>query len=606
MVAPQPTQPVSQPPPSTPEGVGVEVSGNEAESRSCFGCLFTGGLGCLGFGFGAVLGAIILAPALLSGFGTRVAEKFVNAALAGSGAGSFDLEGIGFAWTRPQDVSQMRILDAQGDEVLAGEGTMPSLLSMLGFGDEELCCEFRVTRGDIDFDPDGVSNLTKALELQNGEHIDFDFSGLAQSPSAVTLSLRVENVTLNREGEKLAEVQSAEFRYVHDPDVSDQYIVRCVFGSPEAALGPDQEISVHLAPGVLVAQGVQTLEEPGLHFRFQAQALPFSLLDAFPSRAGLRDALGERGDVDVTLGGTWEGARIWQGSVEGENGAVEGQVRIEAQAWNQDRVVAELELPTAIVDHVLALPWSLEEGLGPQVAVRLQGDVVATDEDRRLERAHISLLSPLQGLGVQIMLEGDVVQSVGGVTSSLDLGLDDPLCTDVLSILLPWLEIVEKTEGSEPIRLTLGEFTLPVEGSKLSARAEITIDLGEVSYRLHPLLSEGILRTNVGRDVYEDDLDPFKLSVRLGRVAYEEILLLLDDEECVIRGEMTIDTQEVSLDVQLPASFLPLEGSEVVGDMAMSAVVRGQWSNPQLSFSSEMFESLRKQLDLLRGAFDDE
>jgi hypothetical protein len=357
---------------------------------------------------------------------------------------------------------------------------------------------------------------------------------------------------------------------------------------------------------VLGAQGVQTLEEPGLHFRFQAQALPFSLLDAFPSRAGLRDALGERGDVDVTLGGTWEGARIWQGSVEGENGAVEGQVRIEAQAWNQDRVVAELELPTAIVDHVLALPWSLEEGLGPQVAVRLQGDVVATDEDRRLERAHISLLSPLQGLGVQIMLEGDVVQSVGGVTSSLDLGLDDPLCTDVLSILLPWLEIVEKTEGSEPIRLTLGEFTLPVEGSKLSARAEITIDLGEVSYRLHPLLSEGILRTNVGRDVYEDDLDPFKLSVRLGRVAYEEILLLLDDEECVIRGEMTIDTQEVSLDVQLPASFLPLEGSEVVGDMAMSAVVRGQWSNPQLSFSSEMFESLRKQLDLLRGAFDDE
>jgi hypothetical protein len=89
-------------------------------------------------------------------------------------------------------------------------------------------------------------------------------------------------------------------------------------------------------------------------------------------------------------------------------------------------------------------------------------------------------------------------------------------------------------------------------------------------------------------------------------VAYEEILLLLDDEECVIRGEMTLDTQEVSLDVQLPASFLPLEGSGVVGDMAMSTVVRGQWSDPQLSFSSEMFESLRKQLDLIRGAFDDE
>ena len=64
----------------------------------------------------------------------------------------------------------------------------------------------------------------------------------------------------------------------------------------------------------------------------------------------------------------------------------------------------------------------------------------------------------------------------------------------------------------------------------------MTLDLGEVGYRLQPEFSAGILRDGVGREVYEDDLDPLDLSVTLGRVGYEEILLLLDDEECVLQG----------------------------------------------------------------------
>jgi hypothetical protein len=604
MDSPQSTQPVSPPPAFTAEGVDAEVSGNGPESRSCFGCLFTGGLGCLGFGFGAVLGAIILAPALLSGLGTRMAEGFANAALSSSG--SFDFEEIGLSWTRPQDVSQIRILDAEGNEVLVGEGTMPSLLTMLGFGDEEWRYEFRVTSGSIDFDLEGVSNLTKALELQNGEHLGLDFSILAQVPSAGVLSLRVENVTLTREGEKLGEVQSAEFRYVHDPDGTDQYFARFAFGSPEAVLGPDQDVSVHLAPGVFVAQGTCAQDDQDLHFHFLAREVPFTLLDAFPGGAGLRGALGERGDVDVTLDGKWKGSRIWQGGVEGEKGDLNGRVRLDAEGPDLQRVVAEVDLPTAIVDLLVALPWSLEGALGSRVSLRLLGDVVTSDQRRRLERAHISLLTPLQERSVQILLEGDAVRSVVGATSHLELGLDDPLCEDVLSFLLPWLEVVEKGEGSDPVRLAVGEFILPVSGSELPASAEITIDLGQVSYRLHPLFSEGILRAGVGRGVYEDDLEPFKLSVQLGRVAYEEILLLLDEEECVIRGAMDLDTQELSLDVELPASFLPLEGSEAVGEMAMTAVVRGRWSKPQLSYTSEVFEVWRAQLDLLRGVFDED
>lgn len=604
MDSPQSTQPVSPPPAFTPEGANAELSGNGQESRSCLGCLFTGGLGCLGFGFGAVLGAIILAPALLSGFGTRMAEGFANGALEGSG--SLDLEEIGFAWTRPQDVDQLRLLDAEGNVVLAGEGTMPSLLTMLGFGDEEWRYEFRVTSGSIDFDPQGVSNLTRSLTLQNGEQLGLDFSVLAQVPSAGVLSLRVENVTLNREGERFADVHSAEFRYVHDPDVADQYIVRCAFGSPEAALGQDQDVSVDLAPGVFLAHGTCAPDDRDLHFRFQAQELPLAFLDAIPGGVGLREALGERGDVDVTLEGRWEGSRVWQGSVQGEKGELNGLVRVDAEGPDLQRVVAEVDLPTAIVDLLLALPWSLEGALGSQISLRLLGDVVTSDQVRRLERAHLSLLTELQERSVQMLLEGDVLRSVVGDTSHLELGLDDPLCEDVLSILLPWLEFVEKKEGSDPIRLAVGEFNLPMSGSDLPASAEIIMDLGQVSYRLHPLLSEGILRAGVGRGVYEEDLEPFRLSVHLGRVAYEEILLLLDEEEFVIRGAMALDTQELSLDVECPASFLPLEGSEAAGEMAMNAVVRGRWSKPQLSYTGEVFEIWRAQLDLLRGVFDED
>lgn len=612
MDSPQSTQPVSQPPLSAPEGEGAQVPGTEPAPRSCLGCLVTGGLGCLGFGFGAILGAIILAPALLSGFGTRLAEGFSNAAVAGS----FDFEGIEFAWTRPQDVSQVRILDAEGNEILVGDGTMPSLLTMLGFGEEEWRYDFRVTSGSIEFDSNGVSNLTKAVELENGEHLGLDFSILARIPSRGALSLRVDNVTLNREGEKLAELKSAELRYVHDPGVSDQYVVRCAFESPEAALSPDQDVSVELAPGVFVAQGTCALDDQDLHFHIQAQALPFTLFDALPGGAGLREVLGERGDVDVTLGGTWHGKKNWQGSVEGEKSDLKGRVRLEEIAVMGEyamvpgialhHVLAELDLPTAIVDLLLPLPWSMEAGLGSRVSLRLLGNVRTSSQDRRLANAHLSLFAPLQELSLQMLLEGETVQSVAGVTSHLELALDDPVCEDVLSNLLPWLEVVAKSEGSDPVRLTVGEFTLPLSGSTLPASAEITIDLGEVSYRLHPLLSDGILRAGVGRGVYEDDLDPFKLSVRLGRVAYEEILLLLDDEECVIRGDMALGTQELSLDLELPASFLPLEGSEAVGDMAMSVVVRGRWSKPQLSYSSEMIETLRAQLDRLRGAFDED
>ena len=601
MDLPQPTQPVSHPPLSAPGDVGSVPPNNEAETRSCFGCLFTGGLGCLGFGFGAVLGAIILAPALLSGFGTRLFEGFANAGMAGS----MEFEGIGFAWTRPQDVRQVRIVNAEGVEILFGEGTLPSLLTMMGFGEEEWRCDFRVTSGSIDFDSNGVSNLTKAMTLENGTPLAPDFEILSQLPSGGVFRIWAENLMISREGESLGELHSAEFRYTHNPEVSDHYVMRCAFGSPEAAPGADQDISMQLAPGVFVARGIHALDDQGLHFHFQAQALPLTLLDVLPGGAGLRAALGEAGDVDLTLEGTWGESRTWQGGVEGEEGVVRGQVRIAEQASSGQRVVAELELPTAIVDQMLTLPWSLEDGMGPQVALRLLGDMVDTDQNWGMERAEISLLTPLQDLAVQMLLEGDVVRSVGGFTSNLELGLDDRFSVDVLAILLPWLEIVEKAEGSDPIRLTVGEFTLPMSGSELPASAEITFDLGEVRYRLHPLLSDGILRPGVGRAVYEDDLDPFKLSVRLGHVAYEDILLVLDDEECLIRGNMTLDTQELSLDVQFPASFLLIKGSEAAGDMAMSAVVRGDWKDPQLSFSSEMFETLGRQLDRLRGAFDD-
>lgn len=600
MDSPQPTSPASLHQTPTPRGAGSEPQASDGGSRSCMGCLFTGGLGCFGFAFGSVLGAIVLAPSLLGGLGTRVFEKITSDAIVGS----VKIESIDFSWTRRQKASGVRLLDEDGHEVLVGEGSMPSLLNLTGFGDGDWRYDLRVADGSLDFDDQGVSNLAAAMEAREGGAITIG-ERIAQASTSGVVILRVDHLSVSRQGVELVEVRAAYFRYKHDPGVRGEYILRCAFGGSAPVPDLAHESPMQPAPGLFLARGECALDDLALDFRFQGQDLPCALLAILPGSFGLREALGERGDVDVTLGGNWNGSLLWSGRVEGPVGKLQGQLRLALQRPGLIAVDGELELPTSVIDRFLALPWPLEEGLGPQVTLNLKGEIAASDQGLQLERARFSLLTPRQTQAVQAELEGDLLRSVEGVVSHVELDLDDYFCTSVLDSLLPWLEISHKVKGSDPVRLTISEFSLPLRGVDLPTRAQMTLDLGEVGYRLQPEFSAGILRDGVGREVYEDDLDPLDLSVTLGRVGYEEILLLLDDEECVLKGGMVLSTQELSLDVQFPASFLPLEGSEAAGQMAMSAVVRGHWAKPQLSYSSEMFETLRRQLEILRGVFDE-
>jgi len=562
------------------------------------GCLFTGGLGCLGFGIGSVLAAIVLAPSLLGGFGTRLFERLASDRIVGS----VEIDNIEFSWTQPQPATGMRLLDANGHEVLAGAATLPSLLNMTGLGEGEWRYDLHVTDGSLEFDDQGQSNLASAMATIDGQQM---LSGGSYSEVSTSggVSLTVDHLALSREGVDLADLTFGTFSYVHLAGDHDRYDLRCGFAAPGSGSVTPVEATTPLANGELEANGDCTLDSLLLDFTFMAESLPLDLLGLLPDDLGLREALGENGSVEVTLGGHWDGSLEWSGTVRGSQGVLGGTVSLADQGAGATGVSGNLlQLPTGIVERFVARAWSLSGSLGPEVNVEFDG--VLTDST--LERSSFTLSTPQQPREMRATLQNGRLESVDGEELHVELDLTDPLCAELLDSLLPWLDVSSKPEGSDPIGLTLAGFSLPRGSAGPAARAKITLDLGEVSYQLRPEFSAGVMREGMGNGVYEDDVDPMELIIEGGRVTYSDLLLLLDEEEFLLSGEMVLSSQElVFLDVQCPACFLPLEGSEQAGYMAMDAVVRGHWSQPTVSFSSEMFENLRKQIEVLRGVLGD-
>lgn len=90
----------------------------------CFGCLFSGSVGCLAFITGSVAAALIFAPNILGGSAARLIEK----ALGRKWDGRLEITSMDLAWTRPQTLSGVRLFDPSGDEVLRGSLSLPGFL----------------------------------------------------------------------------------------------------------------------------------------------------------------------------------------------------------------------------------------------------------------------------------------------------------------------------------------------------------------------------------------------------------------------------------------------------------------------------------------------
>jgi hypothetical protein len=132
--------------------------GGERPRRSCFGCLFTGTLGCGAFLCGVVLAAALFAPSILGGFVGKGIEGWASSQLNGS----IQIRDLQLSWNEIQRANGVQLFDADGALIAEGDVRLPSFLAMLD-EDRRWEVELGVDRADVHIGADGVSNLARAL-----------------------------------------------------------------------------------------------------------------------------------------------------------------------------------------------------------------------------------------------------------------------------------------------------------------------------------------------------------------------------------------------------------------------------------------------------------
>lgn len=267
--------------------------------RGCFGCLFTGTLGCGAFLFGAAVAAALFAPSLLGGFVARALRGAVN----GEIDGSIEIEELELAWNDVQVVRGLKLRDPEGLEVLDLTAQVPSLFQLWDDGATELPVEVTVHSARIAVGTDGTSNLERALEQprrRRSARVQYDVTQRGQHSEDTRFS-RITRIALT--------ANRVEWRDDRDPGASVD--VRDVRLSAQRA-GDRLELdgSAGLGGedgdrGELRLEG--TAPDPsssggasGLDLHASVTGLPVAVLEALLASDGLlAELLG--GSVDLTL-----------------------------------------------------------------------------------------------------------------------------------------------------------------------------------------------------------------------------------------------------------------------------------------------------------------
>lgn len=269
--------------------------------RGCFGCVFTGSLGCGAFLLGSGLAAALFAPRLLGGFAARVVERMVS----GEINGQLRIESIELAWTERQRINGIMLLDPAGREVLVMSARIPPVLDLL---DDEIFnrrIDLKVARADIVFDENGVSNLLQALGTR-GAPANLDLARLRMG-DPVEIQQRYGQVDL--------QVEHANFTDARRPGWSEE-ANDCTLGLKREegrVVGELSVASFGTAASRLKASWStnNVLLEPWRAFEVHltAESVPLELLDALADAdVGLADYLGPYAEVGLDASGNLEEA----------------------------------------------------------------------------------------------------------------------------------------------------------------------------------------------------------------------------------------------------------------------------------------------------------
>lgn len=241
------------------------------------------------------------------------------------------------------------------------------------------------------------------------------------------------------------------------------------------------------------------------------------------------------------------------------------------------------DVPTAPVDAALGADGLFDALLGGSLSATV---TLAPAGREDVWAADVRASSPLCDLD----LAGEIVEGrlIGASDRPLATAFElTPLSSPrVVGNLLPLLAVAEKPPGAERARLTLSDFTLPLDGDLAGLSGELWLDLGVVTARWLPELAAG-----VGQTLEPIELDPVVVHIAGGRAEHEPFELTIRGLRVPLSGGVDLSTGEARFDARVPAKLLGGELGQIADalqgglaeDLALPVSIRGQW--PRLSFA---------------------
>ena len=256
-------------------------------------------------------------------------------------------------------------------------------------------------------------------------------------------------------------------------------------------------------------------------------------------------------------------------------------------------------LHTAVVDALADMQGLLVAAVGPRV------DAVATARNfsRNTGVLDVRIDTP------NGWLEG----RVRGVRNSLvidprhpvraELELTPPLRQRLLYKIHPLLADIRTTE--QPLRVTIGESSVPLDGdvTRLNADVDITvgrveIDSGSKSLALLQLFNAANARTIPG------EVQPIKVRIRNGIVTYERFVVTLDKYTFAYSGSINLKTGSVNLRTEVPLEGLAGTFHELDGyadDLVVPLVTTGTFGNLRTEIEPEFLAEAALTIGVRRG-----
>lgn len=270
-----------------------------------------------------------------------------------------------------------------------------------------------------------------------------------------------------------------------------------------------------------------------------------------------------------------------------EGGELDSPVRIEGRVSG---------LAASWIDELAEQDGLVVDVLGETLDVELKGGYPQGDEGLEL-----TLRSPQASLDLRGSLVQGALRSREGSELRVSSGLTPLYSERIVGGLLPVLVGLAKPPGAAPVGLSVEDFVLPLSGDLGRLSARITLDLNQVSYSVLPGL-EGWLQALDGKGVGARvvELEPITLTVREGRVQYEQVGLELNGHPLKLSGSFELATRGIDLTTDVPLSAL---GKGVASELQkvrdyVPASTRvplrlgGSWTSPRVSLGEGFLETV--------------